>query len=108
MARSEHTDLVYQLKITLDGIKPPVWRRVQVKDCSLATLHDLIQAVLGWTNSHLHVFEIGGQRYGEPDPMGELEFRDEAKTKLSQVVAAGVKTFAYTYDFGDNWDHTIL
>ena len=107
MAKAKEPGVVYQLKITLRDIKPPVWRRVQVKDCTLGKLHDTIQSVMGWTNSHLHAFEIGGEQYGEPDPSGMLETKDERKMKLSQVVAQGHKKFSYTYDFGDNWDHLI-
>ncbi len=57
---------IYQLKITLKGIEPPIWRRIQIEDCSLDQLHAHIQAAMGWTNSHLHQFEIGGVRYGDP------------------------------------------
>lgn len=98
---------VYQLKITLRDIKPPVWRRVQVKDCTLTKLHDIIQTCISWDGYHLHAFEIGGEQYSEPDPEGMMEAEDERKVKLSQVVAQGYKKFSYTYDFGDNWDHTI-
>jgi len=107
MAKAKEPGVIYQLKITLRNTQPPIWRRVQVKDCTLARLHDIIQTCMGWTGSHLHSFEIGGEQYGEPDPMGELEFHSERKMKLSQVLAGGVKTFTYTYDFGDSWDHTI-
>jgi Plasmid pRiA4b ORF-3-like protein len=107
MARPKEPGVVYQLKITLRDIKPPVWRRVQVQDCSLAKLHGIIQTCMGWSNSHLHAFEIGGEQYGEPDPDGMMETQDERKVKLRQVVAQGYKKFSYTYDFGDNWDHTI-
>jgi hypothetical protein len=107
MAKTKEAGVVYQLKITLKDVQPPVWRRVQVKDSSLAELHDIIQICMGWYNSHLHAFEIGGVQYGEPDPDGMMEYRDERKCKLSQVVDQGIKTFIYTYDFGDNWDHAI-
>lgn len=107
MAKTKEAGQVYQLKITLREIKPPIWRRVQVKDCSLTKLHANVQACMGWTNSHLHAFEIGGEQYGEPDPDGLMETEDERKVKLSQVVAGGVKKFGYTYDFGDNWEHVI-
>src|SRR5438045_1224955 len=103
MAKAAQPAVVYQLKITLVGIKPPIWRRVLVKDGSLAKLHDIIQTVMGWQESHLHSFEVGGERYGEPSQLDDLDSQDESRTKLSQVVAAGSKTFAYTYDFGDNW-----
>jgi len=107
MAKSKDTGVVYQLKITLRDIKPPVWRRVLVKDCTLTRLHDVIQTCMGWSDSHLHAFEIGGEQYGEPDPDGTMETEDARRVQLSQIVAQGYKKFAYVYDFGDNWDHTI-
>jgi hypothetical protein len=107
MAKTKGAGPVYQLKVTLRDIKPPIWRRVQVKDCSLSKLHDIVQTCLGWTNSHLHAFEIGGEQYSEPDPTGMMETEDERKVRLSQVVAGGIKKFSYTYDFGDNWEHVI-
>ena len=97
---------VYQLKITLADIKPPVWRRVEVTDCTLSKLHEIIQIVMGWDGSHLWAFEIGGEQYGE-DPEGEMDMESSRKLKLSQVVQRGVKKFVYTYDFGDNWEHVI-
>ena len=96
------------MKITPRDIKPPVWRRVQVKDGSLGKLHDVFQVAVGWTDSHLHAFEVGGVRYGRPDPTDDLKFENEDRTKLSRVVAAGPKQFTYTYDFGDGWDHIVL
>ena len=97
---------VYQLKITLSDVKPPIWRRIEVKDCTLSTLNDIIQTVMGWDGYHLWAFDIGGEQYGE-DPDGEMDMASASKTKLSQVVQSGVKKFRYTYDFGDNWDHVI-
>jgi Plasmid pRiA4b ORF-3-like protein len=104
---------VYQLKIALNDIRPPIWRRVLTKDCTLAKLHDIIQAVMGWDDYHLHEFEIGEQRYGDP-----LQWRDafwgdepamgnEGKVKLSRLVEQGVKKIRYQYDMGDSWWHTI-
>jgi pRiA4b ORF-3-like protein len=53
--------LMLQLRIALRGIKPPIWRRVLVPDhLQLAQLHRVFQGAMGWTNSHLHEFEIGG------------------------------------------------
>jgi hypothetical protein len=62
---------LYQFKITLKDIQPPIWRRIQVKDCSLDKLHEHIQTAMGWTNSHLHQFTIGGILYGDPDLLCE-------------------------------------
>ena len=58
---------VFQFKITLQGIEPPIWRRIQTKDCTLDKLHEHIQTAMGWTNSHLHQFMIGGVRHGDPE-----------------------------------------
>jgi hypothetical protein len=97
---------LYQLKITLAEIKPPIWRRVQVKNCSLSKLHEVIQAAMGWTNTHLWAFDIDGEDYGD-DPEGEMDLASARKAKLGDFVAEGVKKFSYIYDFGDNWQHII-
>ena len=100
---------VYQLKITLKDFRPPIWRRVQVNsDITLGKLHQIIQASMGWTNSHLHGFSIGGVEYGQPLPELDLEIKNEQKVKLSKVVAGEKKKFLYTYDMGDSWEHEIL
>jgi hypothetical protein len=69
--KSQPSDTVYQLKITLLGVKPPIWRRIHVKDCTLDKLHEHIQTSMGWTNSHLHHFRLGEQLYGDPELMQE-------------------------------------
>ncbi len=59
------SNLVYQLKITLKGVRPPIWRRIQVKsDITLHALHRTIQTVMGWEDEHLHDFNIKGVLYG--------------------------------------------
>ncbi len=108
--RKQSTELgVYQIKVTLKGSKPPIWRRIQVtSDTSLHKLHRILQVVMGWEDYHLHQFTIGGEYFGEPHPDYGFEMKDEAPVKLNQVVS-GVKTrFTYEYDFGDSWEHTIL
>jgi hypothetical protein len=101
---------IYQLKITLTGIKPPIWRRVQVPaDLTLAKLHDVIQVVMGWTNAHLHQFIIDGTYYGLRDPdFGLDDVEDERKVKLNQVVRGEKAKFTYEYDFGDSWEHALV
>ncbi len=103
----EPGDPVFQLKITLVGTDhPPVWRRVLVPAAiRLDRLHQVIQAVMGWQDAHLHVFSDGQTHYGVPDP--ELGYQDEHATKLNDLVAPGGR-LEYTYDFGDCWDHEIL
>lgn len=98
---------IYQLKITLKGSKPPIWRRVQVRsEITLAQLHEVIQIAMGWTDSHLHQFIVHGPAYGRPDVEG-LEVNDEKKAPLWRLV--GLRdTFVYEYDFGDGWEHEIV
>lgn len=106
--------MLYQFKITLLGIEPSIWRRIQVQDCTLDKLHEHIQTVMGWTNSHLHQFNIEGRRYGDPElfeeNFEEWNMVDSTITKISKVLPADGKRFAfeYEYDFGDGWEHEIL
>lgn len=100
---------VYQLKVTLRNIKPPIWRRLQVESSiTLSKLHLIIQAAMGWYNCHLHSFTIGGIEYGKPEPNYGLELRDENKAKLGSLIKQEKAKFFYTYDFGDSWEHLIL
>ena len=100
---------VYQLKITLQDFRPPIWRRVRVySDITLAKLHQIIQEAMGWTNSHLHAFSIQGVEYGQPMPGYDLDIRSERTAKLNQVVPGEKFKFHYTYDMGDSWEHEIL
>ncbi|MDQ6849350.1 MAG: plasmid pRiA4b ORF-3 family protein [Actinomycetota bacterium] len=99
---------IFQLKIQLTGIRPPVWRRVLVPgEIDLGELHDVIQTAFGWTNSHLHQFEIGTARFGTPDPdWGMADMADESRAKLFRVASEGDR-LRYSYDFGDNWVHHV-
>ncbi len=100
---------VYQLKITLKGTKPPIWRRVQVAgDITLAKLHRIIQVVMGWENYHLYQFTIGNEYYGRNDAELGDDFIDDKRYKLSQVASAEKGKFLYEYDFGDSWVHEVL
>ena len=100
---------IYQIKVTLDGSKPPIWRRILVRSgVTLEKLHYILQVAMGWTNSHLHQFIVGQTYYGEPHPDYGSEMRDERRVKLSQIVPGEGFRFAYEYDFGDSWVHTLL
>lgn len=99
---------VYQLKATLLGTKPPIWRRVVVpEDTTLARLHDILQAAFGWWDCHLHEFEIDGVRYGVDDGEDWHPPKDERRARLRNLVKAG-SSFAYLYDFGDDWRHKVV
>lgn len=102
---------VYQLKVSLDEVMPPIWRRLLVvEDTSLVTLHEIIQRAMGWHNYHLHMFQIAGETYGDPadDEFGEFETKNETRYRLNQFGFREKAKFSYEYDFGDGWEHTIL
>ena len=107
-------DVLYQFKITLLESNPPVWRRIQVQDCTLDKMHEHIQTAMGWTNSHLHQFDIKGKRYGDPelldDGFEDFECVDSTVTMVSDILPKTGKRFAfkYEYDFGDGWEHEVL
>lgn len=101
----------YQLKIELLGITPPIWRRLQVPgNIKLSRLHDVIQAAMGWTDSHLHQFEMDGKYWGNPEYYedDDIEVIDERRVVLYKLLQAEGDSVVYTYDFGDNWRHTVL
>lgn len=101
---------IYQLKINIRYAKPPIWRRILVKDTTtLEELHEIIQIVMGWGNYHLHQFETGEREYyGVPHPDDWYPMRDESKFKLKDIIPAEKHKFTYLYDFGDGWYHQIL
>jgi hypothetical protein len=101
-----------QIKITLDRIKPDIWRRFIVDTSfSLHKLHRSIQTVMGWYDAHLYEFEIQNSHYSitdQNDNFLDYEVLDSKKTKLKSLGLQPEDTFNYTYDFGDNWEHTIV
>lgn len=100
---------VYQLKATIVGTKPPVWRRLLVAEtATLLDLHHVLQAAFGWLDYHLHEFEIDGVRYGTDDGEGwGPPPKDEGRTRLRTVAGEGTK-LSYVYDFGDDWEHKVV
>lgn len=101
---------VYQIKVTLEHIEPPIWRQLLVpSSCTLGVLHETLQVAMGWTDSHMHHF-IGPDRtiYGadHPDSFGNHE--DEARVRLSAVLVRERQRLLYEYDFGDGWLHQIV
>jgi len=105
-----------QLKITLKDISPPIWRRFVVpNDFTLEQLHDCLQIIMGWEDSHMYEFIVGGRRDGRSyigSPFGDVDVDDldaeaPAKYDLRFLSRKGMK-FSYIYDFGDSWDHLIV
>ncbi len=99
---------IYQIKVALREVsEPTVWRRLQVSaGIRLDRLHSVLQAAMGWQDSHLHMFTADGHHYGDPDP--ELELRDERGVRLADLVRGEGTRIDYTYDFGDDWKHEII
>jgi pRiA4b ORF-3-like protein len=87
---------VYVIKVTLLGIKPPIWRRFLVdRNITLRQLHSTLQIVMAWTNSHLHQFIVQEQKQAD-------------REKLGDVIGAPGTRLLYEYDFGDGWQHELL
>lgn len=105
---------IYTLHVQLRDIEPPVWRRISVDgSIKLRKLHHLLQAAFGWTDAHLHDFEVEGRTYamGDNDNVLELfgedpEMLDDRKARLHGLTYVGHR-FTYRYDFGDDWLHDI-
>lgn len=97
-----------QLKVTLVGVKPPIWRRIVVPaSYHLGHLHQIVQLAMGWNDSHLHQFRIGMDTYSQP--VFELEWaKDENRMTLAKLFPTFTGKVGYEYDFGDGWEHEIL
>ena len=127
-------DKIARLRVTMEGIRPPIWRRLEVPiEFTFAQLSGVILAAFGWSNYHLHEFEVGRRRIGMPDeddwqapvlspemlPAGvkidpkladlfsSPPLEDEATVRLASVLESGVGRFVYRYDFGDDWQHLV-
>ncbi len=104
---------IYHLKVSLEGIKPLIWRRLQVPaNANLGWLHAVIQVAMGWTNSHLHQFVVGERLYSDPSfDLDEFEddprVFDENTTAIRDIAPRAKSAFVYEYDFGDSWGHRI-
>lgn len=108
---------VYQFKVTLKSMRPPIWRRIQVPgNYSFWDLHVAIQDAMGWTDTHLHVFEIINPRKDFKEEIGipDEEFGSDGprvlagwEKKISKYFTARNNEAIYIYDFGDDWQHTV-
>ena len=104
---------IYHMEVVLNGIKPRIWRRLQVPgDVSLGWLHAVMQVAMGWTNSHMHQFIVGERVCSDPifklDEDGEgRPILDENKVTLMEVAPREKDVFLYEYDFGDSWSHRV-
>jgi len=100
--------LLYEIRVQMRDIEPPVWRILRVRpQTSLSRLHKILQRVMGWTNSHLHLFEIDGKPYGEGDFEWDFDVQDYRGMRLDKIFTEGRTSFLYEYDLGDSWRHDI-
>jgi len=99
---------MYQLKISLQGFSPEIWRRVLVNsDITLEDLHIVIQYAMGWYNCHLYQF-IERENYYAPKKFELGGCKDTAKFKLNSILISAKQKLQYEYDFGDGWLHEIV
>ena len=109
---------VYQFKITMLGIQPPIWRRIQVPETySFWDLHVAIQDSIGWQDHHLHEFQIPIKGDRKPLRIG-IPSEDDLtygwtilpgyKQNISDRFTMKSKKAVYIYDFGDGWAHEVL
>jgi len=102
------TPNLYQFKVSLPEVSPPVWRQIVVPaNIPLDRLHDVIQIVMGWTDSHLYEFTIGSRHYMEM-PEGPEDGEAAGTACLGEVIDEAKGRFVYTYDFGDSWQHLVV
>ena len=112
---SKKYDTVYQFKITLKGIKPPIWRRIQVSETyTFWDLHVAIQDSMGWTDTHLHHFEIKNPATGMREEIGipdedfiDMTIRPGWKWEIANYFSSQNDKAEYIYDYGDDWEHSI-
>ena len=100
---------IAHLRIKLDDVEPGVVRRIEVPlAIRLDRLHLLLQAAMGWANSHLYEFRARYIGWGIPDPDFGDGPLDARKARLADIVEdTGLRSLKYLYDFGDGWEHTV-
>lgn len=109
--KAETVQWWWQLRVELLEVSPRVWRRLVVpENIQLPALHPVLQASLGWTDSHLHQFSIAGRKYAASNPDWEEELGqvDERRIVLQKALGHESRCFDYLYDFGDSWHHVVL
>jgi hypothetical protein len=100
---------IAHLRIQLDNVEPAIVRRVEVPlTIRLDRLHLMLQAAMGWTNSHLYEIRARDVGWGRPDPDFGDGPLDASKARLVDVLEdVGARSLKYLYDFGDGWEHSV-
>lgn len=111
-------DTAHRFHIKLEGIDPPVWRRIRVPSSySFWDLHVAIQDAMGWLDCHLHLFHVRNPETGELESIGipdDEPYLDERPclpgwdVPISRYFVKKGDAASYEYDFGDDWRHTVV
>lgn len=109
-------NLVYQFKVTLSDILPPVWRRIQVPmQYTFWDLHVALQDSMGWLDYHLHMFRLpephkkSVMEIGIPgDEMDDVVTLPGWEIRIAEYITEPGNVALYEYDFGDGWEHELL
>ena len=102
------TRTLYQVKVALLGVSPPLWRRLLVSSkMKLGTFHAVLQGAFGWQGHHLHEFEADDEIWGSRATEPNEAFGDENKIMIGRVLREVGESLLYTYDFGDDWRHKV-
>ena len=103
----------YQLKITIKGSKPPIWRRVIVPaGLSFAQLALVFNEVMGWEGYHLNSFEFNTlgvlieDKSMDDFPFAPYDILEQSEEIIDEYLD-NEKRFLYVYDFGDDWEHKV-
>lgn len=105
---------IYQFKITLKGIRPPIWRRFLIHNqVSFEELHHIIQVVMGWEDCHLYNFHVNDEyvevQHDSMDMFASTkEKHDTTDTQIGELITSEKQKCLYTYDFGDGWEHELV
>ena len=100
--------MLYEIRVQLQEIEPPIWRVLRVgPQTNLIELHKILQTAMGWSNCHLHLFEIDGIMYGDGDFDWDFDVEDYRGMKLDTIFRNARKSLVYVYDLGDDWQHDI-
>lgn len=98
----------YQLKIKLREASPVIWRKVTVPaGITFEGLKNIINIVMGWSGEHLYCFEFPRLGISIEDDFEEQEIFSVKETTIDRFLTLE-KEFEYIYDFGDNWEHSII
>jgi hypothetical protein len=97
----------YRLRVTLEGIAPPIWRRLVVLPAlTLRRFHNIVQTAMGWADCHRYRFQQDGREFGRMDPSIYLE--DDLRFTLKYLLMKPGDSIDYEYDFRDSWRHAVL